>query len=364
MKKLLISLLACIMLITLGNTVFAESEIKTEEDNIKTTIEKYYDMSYDSYLDLEMKDMSSVLDANSLWGKNFLIVMEENISSMKYSHEKGYSDFEQKRLPLTISFSEISIDENVATVKVKVDGDRMEGYPLFICFDENIFTLKEEDGHWLITAVECDDVLFKMLNTKEFQPVDSTELHKKIDEEFDSIKEQTENTDREYPYEDYYYSTSRAVNYANNFVSNGNNYFYNASPVDCTNFVSQCVSYGFGNGSSYSSPSSYRMVQGTWSAGSGGGFPAWETVSSHWNYMLRSKPNEEGPRVANTSWSSLQNGGIMQIDFDYDGVYDHSVICVSKEQEKFAQHSDNGYRYYSQYNGSKRFYQPSFFREY
>ena len=206
MKKLLVGLLTCIMLVTLANTAFAESEIKTEEGSIKTTIEKYYDMSYDSYLGSEMKDMSSVLSVNSLWGKNFLIVMEENIRSMKYSLEKGYSNFERKRLPLTISFSEIFIDENTATVKVKVDGDRMEGYPLFICFDENTFTLKKEDGHWLITAVECNDVLFKMLNTKEFQPVDLTDLYKRIDEEFDLIEEQIEDTDRGYPYEDHYYS--------------------------------------------------------------------------------------------------------------------------------------------------------------
>lgn len=46
----------------------------------------------------------------------------------------------------------------------------------------------------------------------------------------------------------------------------------------------------------------------------------------------------------------------MQIDFDGDGVYDHSVICVSKSSGRFAQHSGNHYGNYEDYQGNKRFY--------
>ncbi|WP_200800521.1 hypothetical protein [Proteiniborus sp. DW1] len=53
----------------------------------------------------------------------------------------------------------------------------------------------------------------------------------------------------------------------------------------------------------------------------------------------------------------------MQIDFDTDGDYDHTVILVDKGALKFAQHSSNGYRYFSGYIGSKRYFNPSYFRE-
>lgn len=54
-----------------------------------------------------------------------------------------------------------------------------------------------------------------------------------------------------------------------------------------------------------------------------------------------------GPRVIVVdSINSLDNGGIMQIDFYNDGKFDHTVILVDKATLKFAQHTSNTYRYY------------------
>jgi hypothetical protein len=64
-----------------------------------------------------------------------------------------------------------------------------------------------------------------------------------------------------------------------------------------------------------------------------------------------------------SSISSLNNGGIMQIDFDYDNDYDHTVILVNKDSLLFAQHTSNGYRYFHDYTGAKRYFNPSHFRE-
>ena len=47
--------------------------------------------------------------------------------------------------------------------------------------------------------------------------------------------------------------------------------------------------------------------------------------------------------MTQTTWANLQNGGVMQIDFTSDGTYDHSVICVDKTDQKFAQHSSKIY---------------------
>ncbi len=110
------------------------------------------------------------------------------------------------------------------------------------------------------------------------------------------------------------------------------------------------------------------MVSGSyssgWFAGSGEGSGPWEGVTNHWNYMVSSKTDQEGPRVSQTTWANLKNGGVMQIDFDSDGEYTHSVICVDKSNEKFAQHTSNIYRYYDDYGGTKRFYNPTYFRVY
>ena len=125
------------------------------------------------------------------------------------------------------------------------------------------------------------------------------------------------------------------------------------------------MSYGFGNRSPYDKESSYRKVQGVWSAGSGGGFPAWEFVTSHWNYMTRNKEDrEKGPRVqVVSSINQLRIGGVMQVKYG-DG-YKHSVICISTNPYKFAQHSSAGIRDYRDYpKNGQRFYNPLYFREY
>ena len=74
------------------------------------------------------------------------------------------------------------------------------------------------------------------------------------------------------PYTSYAYSKTRAVNYAMEFYNRRNSYFYSTSR-NCTNFVSQCVSYGFGSTTGYTTSTSYRMrnnnnISTGWFAGS------------------------------------------------------------------------------------------------
>lgn len=45
---------------------FTQEEFITEENSVKTKIEKYYDMAYDIYLNMEMEDMSSILSMESI----------------------------------------------------------------------------------------------------------------------------------------------------------------------------------------------------------------------------------------------------------------------------------------------------------
>jgi len=111
------------------------------------------------------------------------------------------------------------------------------------------------------------------------------------------------------------------------------------------------------------------MVPGSyeegWYAGPGGGSRNWENVEAFWSYMTSYKSiDTPGPRVVVVdSINSLDNGGIMQIDFSNDGRFDHTVILVDKVTLKFAQHTPNIYRYYQEYTGAKRFFNPYYFRE-
>lgn len=108
-----------------------------------------------------------------------------------------------------------------------------------------------------------------------------------------------------------------------------------------------------------------NIIEEGWYAGPGGGSRNWENVEAFWSYMTSYKSiDTPGPRVVVVdSINSLDNGGIMQIDYYNDGRFDHTAILVDKITRKFAQHTENCYRYYSDYEGNKRFFNPYYFRE-
>jgi hypothetical protein len=363
MKKIIV-IVTFILCLSLNTNVYAASN-SSGNAAYSNIVVNYYDVAYDIYLSMQMQDLSGVLDMSSVQNQNFVDALEANTITWKHSIQQGYTKDVRERYPLYFEFKKIDKVGDTVFLTVNISGDSTEAYPPFVAFGENKFILKQSKGNWLITQHDYNDVvLFEQSKTekKDFQ-LDKVRI--KVDEQnAQTMTLMIPNEDvgiLSNPYTDYTYSTSRAVQYANNFVVSRNTYFYDAG-LDCTNFISQCVSYGFGSTTSYSSSSSYRMVPGTWSAGSGGGYPAWEIVSSHWSYMISSKTGLNGPRVGTRTWSTLSNGGVMQIDFTSNGTYDHTVICVDKANQKFAQHTDNGYRYYNDYTGSKRFYQPSYFR--
>lgn len=345
----------------------------SECEEIKTTIEKYYEKSYDSWLDLEPADLSKYLDMDSIQMCNKVTVLDRTIDRWRYEIQKGYYKGQRERNKMSFNYSKIDISGNNASVTaiISLEEKTNAAYPFFIQSGKNIFQMTKKDGKWLISGHDYDDVtLYEESKTKKIT-YDIVALHKLIDAEYSFIPQETEDTDvldhsilRYNPYDEYPYSSSRAVAYANNFYSQSNGYFYSA-PADCTNFVSQCISYGFGATSSYSSSSSYRMVSGTtYTSGWYTGSQSWEQVPAHWNYMLSSKTDMNGPRVREGSISELSAGDVMQIDFNNDGTYDHSTICVDASNRIFAQHTSNGLRYYSDYSGTKRFYKPIRFRVY
>lgn len=357
----------------LMSAIFATPEKAIPTKEIKTIIENYYNDSYDMWLNLKIGDLSPYLDLKSIQCYNKFTALNRSIDTWKYSIDKGY--YKGKRQKHNINYKYISFKTigNDIEVKVNLSGETsgMPAYPFFVSFGDNIFRLAKVNDKWVIYYHDYNDVFFYEKSRCEKLSYNIETLHTNIDKEntpnTENNSEELDFTIRSYPHTDHYYSSSRAVSYANKFVNTANSYFYTAS-LDCTNFVSQCISYGFGQSTSYSSSSSYRMVSGSysngWFAGSGGGSGPWESVSHHWNYMTSSKTNLDGPRVNSTSLSSLKNGDVMQIDLDSNGTYDHSVICVDTTNKKFAQHSYNGYRYYSQYEGIKRFYHPKYFRVY
>lgn len=374
-KTVLLVILSAILFCS--NTIsFADSE-KSDSQLIQEVIENYYAESYDMWYSLKMGDLTEYLDVNSIQSYNKMVVLEKTIERWKYGILRGYvsqATIDSRNIhEISYEYSQVQISEDYAEVKVTINPGVEKNtyiYPYFISFGENTFKLIKQNNRWLIQEHDYSDIVFYEKSKNKKISFDMSELMKKMDDENVQLNDETESliSSRSLLYTNYYYDESRAVDYADEFVSSGNSYFYSAAPADCTNFVSQAVSYGFGSTTGYSTSTSYRMVNGSystgWFAGSGGGSGPWEVVDSHWTYMVGSKTDLDGPRVVTTNWAGLDDGGVMQCDFDDDGDYDHSVICVDRSIEKFAQHSSNIYRYYDDYDATKRFYNPNYFRKY
>lgn len=374
MKKLMSLLIAFLTVIisVCDILIVADADI-SELEKINDTIERYYELSYDMWWNLEEVSFADVLDMDSVQSYNKVIALREVIFNWKYSIANGFYKGQREKNLVEIEFVESRIvDSETANVILELEPmtTNRGAYPPFVCFGENRFVLKNKNGKWLIANHDYDGYLFEKSLTEK-QSVDYQTI---IDnylcaDELTAVNKIFEDnsalTPYAYPYTDYSYNAQRAVRYADRFVYNHNSYFTTLEGMDCTNFVSQCISYGFGSSTDYAAASSYRTVYtGSYYSGWYALNDAWVSVNSNWNYMFSSKLNLAGPRVQEVTRATMQNGDILQIDFEGDGSYDHSAILVNAENQLFAQHSTDTYANYDDYIGIKRLYRPKYFREY
>ncbi|HCD09166.1 MAG TPA: hypothetical protein DEQ01_02130, partial [Thermoanaerobacter sp.] len=123
---------------------------KNEEDHVKYTIEKFYNVQYKAYLKMEYIDTTPYLDMTKIQNQNKVIALKELTFRRKYAFEKGYGYVERRRFPLKFNYKNIDINGNRAKVVVELEIDRTKAYPMFICPGDNIFELEKQDGHWKI----------------------------------------------------------------------------------------------------------------------------------------------------------------------------------------------------------------------
>ncbi len=376
-KKISAISMSLLLLLTMSLSVHASATEVQDEQAIQNTIVEYYDRSYHSWSTLELDSFDDLIDLNSVQMKNYLTSLEGTVYRWSQIAKTAPEEVEaREKYDLFYDFDEISFSNNgtKAVVSVTLSGET-EGtptYPIFVSLGTNMFSVEKMDGQWKITGHTYDDIILYEESLSQEIALDTDAINKELvqqnDVEVTSAQMKESDDLMAYPYTDYSYSASRAAAYAKAYCKSGNSKFYSSSK-DCTNFVSQAVSYGFGSKSSYSDFSSYRMVTTSsystgWYAGSGGGSSSWEGVSAHWNYMTSSKTGQPGPRVSKIAVSAIKTGDVMQIDFNKDGTYDHTVICVDGSSGKFAQHTSNGFRYAKEYSGNKRAYYPKSFRVY
>ena len=375
MKKILSALLILVLCVgAAGNAYAVQSD---DEEAIKSVIENYYSSSYDMWWNLEMGDLSEYLDMNSIQSYNAAIYLESNIETWKYLIEKEYFKGTRERNDVNFDFEAIDITGNTAEVKVVLSNTTNSAavYPGFIILGENTFKLTKTQNRWLITEQDhsSDPNMYNLPKT-EMSVLDLDEIMNRVDSDFSPSKDATDNNSSISSGAfapmaiQLWYSPSRAVSYANDWYDDYNTtmfataYDANGDIADCTNFVCQCVAYGFGSTTAYDAINSYGTLGSIWSRST----TNWVSASGFWDHAT-SATKTLGVFASIKSLAQCQNGTIMQIDWTSNGSWDHSTICVDAANLLFAQHTGNHIWSYADlaagpYTRTFRFMHPGYLR--
>ena len=250
-------------------------------------------------------------------------------------------------------------------VNVNVQIELGETYPIFICKGTNVFYLAVENGKLKIVRHEYEG---RDLFEGEANEVQSFNKELFI-QELNNITQQKviEDANEAYlvmPAGTIGFNKQRAYNYATTYASQHNPFFHYYQGANCTNFVSQIVSYGFGDTENALLNTSYRVTS-SWQGNGSGGTTNWVSVVDFWNYMCSAK--SLGP-VVNTRTTPTV-GCVMQLYNASAAYWKHSVYIYAyvNGDYKCAQNSADTIRSFNDYAAlgfsNRRYFVPMYFYE-
>lgn len=119
------------------------------------------------------------------------------------------------------------------------------------------------------------------------------------------------------------YDRIKAVEYASRWAYLRNPEFYNFDSLggDCTNFASQCLLAG---SSVMNYPSWYYYSVNDRS-------PSWTGVEFLYDFLIKNKGL--GPRGEYVGINDARKGDLIQLDFDGDGRFSHTLVIVNVERK-------------------------------
>ena len=119
------------------------------------------------------------------------------------------------------------------------------------------------------------------------------------------------------------YNRELAVAYAREWAFSRNPAFYDFENLggDCTNFASQVIYEGC-------RVMNYTPVYGWYYISLNNRAPAWTGVNQLYNFLTTN--SGPGPRGRVVELSSVEDGDIIQLDFNGDGLFDHTPVVVDR----------------------------------
>ena len=319
----------------------------------KQTIAAYFDAVYQSYLAMEDIDISELLDTEQKTNQNLMVWLKMLNQRRRLLAEHELCYVETERFDYEIVYDEEAEDDRMkfwqrrmddsfdAVFHLRVRGEEGKAYPpTFALNSQHSIFLKQIDGAWRIVRHYYPGAVrnFYFANGLEL-PSDEQALFS-LNEEFSDaapIEEPAvpEGARRYDPQK----STAYALAYAEQ--PNGKYYHVGDWHGNCQNFVSQCVSAGFGD------DENLDPMTKKWFAGSGGGTSPWENCNYFWDYAVK---NKGIGGIELSAVSQMQAGDILQLRSIGRGDPDdfsHVLFMTDPEKGIFAQNSPPNFVYCS-----------------
>ncbi len=118
------------------------------------------------------------------------------------------------------------------------------------------------------------------------------------------------------------YDRNKAVSYARAWAMGRNPAFYDYSNIggDCTNFASQVLYRGVGE-------MNYKQTYGWYYIDPNRKSPSWTGVNELYNFLVNNRG--PGPKATVVGIEDIEEGDLVQLDFDGDGRFDHTPVVVN-----------------------------------
>lgn len=321
-----------------------EATTKTDIKIGKEIIEEYLEIYDDIVLKGEEIELPATLkeDIKSYTQKKLYIIRKRmdnfNLNVDNYKHNYEYRKEEIGKDSLII---EVKLTKEYKFQNLKEKTFEIINYK---------FNLIKLDGKYIISEIDSDDIYdvsIKELNltrSGKFNIDDflekEEELIKKEKEELKDIFEEESNSNL---YENNnksnqnrnlkYLNRNKMKNYARKHYNNPNPNYYDFTNIggDCSNFTSQVIRAGgapfdnVGNEKWYF----YSLNNRT---------PSWTSVEQLYRYLINN--TGFGLEAVTSDIFNMEIGDVIQIDTNYDGIFNHSVIVVENDVDRVKENFD------------------------
>ncbi|MBE6906742.1 amidase domain-containing protein [Marasmitruncus massiliensis] len=345
--------------------------IKTAGLTAQETIEKFFELQYKAYIDLDYIDMSHLMDMSITANQNSAVWLKTLIQRRRLLAENHDCYVERQAYPYTITYDQEPEDirmefwknrgisnEDELTIHFTITGEKSRAYPpVFAMNAQHTMRLKQVDDFWIITFHYFPGSVRRYGRNAKLELPSEEKMLEELSREFREIPSDNQ---IDIPNGAFSYHGAKAAEYAKAYCQSPNPLFYDIGDWmgNCANFTSQCILNGFGEGENEPS-----FMTSEWYAGAGGGSPAWENVQHFWNYAILQKQKGLRGYLVN-SIKQLKTGGLVQVHTRNSGGdgFNHSLLLVDSSTLMFAQNSPGCFVYYSDLvNVDLRFFNPAYF---